>query len=166
MPTRPMPSGELRRQEFLEEAERERLIDQHFPSAPSNAGEFPYPLGQVLRRAAAACNSSVSGCGRQPSLNRQGQTKESPHAADRLCDALYRSCTPVGPSGNVLRASTTSLSTSITSRVDSNGLIGTLEALPGGEASLPSSDLHVGERLLGDRRHQLWRPPPALFDDW
>ena len=44
--------------------------------------------------------------------------------------------TPVGPTATSYAPVPPRWSTSITSRVDSDGLIGTLEALPGGEASL------------------------------
>lgn len=42
--------------------------------------------------------------------------------------------TPAGPDGNVLRASTSSPSTAITSLVGRGGLTGTIEAVPGGNA--------------------------------
>jgi hypothetical protein len=38
--------------------------------------------------------------------------------------------TPVGPDGSVLRASTTSPSTAVTSRIGAAGLTGTVEASP------------------------------------
>jgi hypothetical protein len=47
---------DLRRQEYLVEAERERLVDQYYPSSPARKGETPHCLGQALRRAAVvAC---------------------------------------------------------------------------------------------------------------
>jgi hypothetical protein len=52
--------------------------------------------------------------------------------------------TPVGPDGNVLRASTSSPSTVVTSRIGADGLSGTLEAIPGGEASFSSEVTFTG----------------------
>jgi hypothetical protein len=46
--------------------------------------------------------------------------------------------TPAGPDGNVLRASTTSPSTAVTSRIGAEGLTGTVETVPGGDASFTS----------------------------
>lgn len=53
--------------------------------------------------------------------------------------------TPASPDGNVLRASTTSPSSSITSRVEADGLRGTLEAMPGGEATFASEVTFTSE---------------------
>jgi len=47
--------------------------------------------------------------------------------------------TPVGPDGNVLRASTTSPSTAVTSRIGADGLTGTLEAVPAATPPSPPS---------------------------
>jgi hypothetical protein len=47
--------------------------------------------------------------------------------------------TPAGPDGNVLRASTASPSAAVTSRVGADGLTGTVEAIPGGEAAFASA---------------------------
>ena len=46
--------------------------------------------------------------------------------------------TPASPEGSVLHASTSSPSTTITSRVDADGLTGTIEAVPGDDASFIS----------------------------
>ena len=45
---------------------------------------------------------------------------------------------PASPDGSVLHASTSSPSTTITSRVDADGLTGTIEAIAGGEATFTS----------------------------
>jgi hypothetical protein len=46
--------------------------------------------------------------------------------------------TPAGPDGNVLHASTTAPSTTLTSRIGPDGLTGTVEAIPGDDATFIS----------------------------
>lgn len=53
--------------------------------------------------------------------------------------------TPVGSDGNVLRASTSSPSTAITSRVSEDGLSGTVEAVAGAEATFTSEVTFTSE---------------------
>jgi hypothetical protein len=53
--------------------------------------------------------------------------------------------TPAGPDGNVLRAGTTSPSTAVTSRVSADGLTGTVEAVPGGDAAFASEVTFTSE---------------------
>jgi hypothetical protein len=53
--------------------------------------------------------------------------------------------TPIGADGNVLRASTSSPSTAITSHVGADGLNGTIEAVPGGEATFTSEVTFTSE---------------------
>lgn len=53
--------------------------------------------------------------------------------------------TPAGPDGNVLRASTTSPSTVLTSRVVADGLTGAVETVPGGEATFASEVTFTSE---------------------
>jgi hypothetical protein len=52
---------------------------------------------------------------------------------------------PVGADSNVLRASTSSPSTSITSRVGADGLSGTVDAVPGDEATFTSEVTFTSE---------------------
>jgi hypothetical protein len=53
--------------------------------------------------------------------------------------------TPAGPDGNVLHASTSSPSTSITSQIGGNGLTGTIEGAPGDEATFTSEVTFTSE---------------------
>jgi hypothetical protein len=68
-----------------------------------------------------------------------------------MCQIVYAmrftgQAAPVGPDGNVLRASTSSPSTAITSRVGPDGLDGTVEGVPGGEATFTSEVTFTSER--------------------
>lgn len=53
--------------------------------------------------------------------------------------------TPAGPDGNVLHATTTAPSTTLTSRIGPAGLEGVLEALPDGEATFASEATFTSE---------------------
>jgi hypothetical protein len=53
--------------------------------------------------------------------------------------------TPIGPDGNVLRASTSAPSTSIISHVGADGLSGTVDAVPGDEATFTSEVTFTSE---------------------
>lgn len=53
--------------------------------------------------------------------------------------------TPAGPDGNVLRASTTSPSTAMTSRIGADGLAGVVEAVPGSDAIFTSEVTFTSE---------------------
>jgi hypothetical protein len=50
--------GALKRHEYLVEAARERLIDQHYPSAAATKGERLHRLDRARRRVIAATRSN------------------------------------------------------------------------------------------------------------
>ena len=141
-------------QELLVEADHARLIDDSCPSAPINVGALAQHLQRWLRRTLLDARSPRTVLRPAPQSESDVATPPS-SSGTRKEDSLMRQivyamrftgqATPVGPDGNVLRASTSSPSTAITSRVGADGLSGTVDAVPGDAATFTSEVTFTSE---------------------